>query len=64
MIIIEIKSNESIDRCLKRLKRKYERTGLLREIKRRSFFLKPSVRQRDIRLKAQYRQRWKDRQDS
>ena len=38
MIIIQIKDNESVDRALKRFKKKFERTGVLKELRRRTFF--------------------------
>lgn len=56
MIIIQVKENESIDKALKRFKKKFERTGVLRALRRRSYFEKPSVTDRNIRLKAAYRQ--------
>ena len=43
MIIINVKENESIDKALKRFKKKFERTGVLKEIRSRSFYEKPSV---------------------
>ncbi|MGV3599855.1 MAG: 30S ribosomal protein S21, partial [Dyadobacter fermentans] len=43
MLIINIKDNESIDRALKRYKKKFERTGTMRELRARTAFEKPSV---------------------
>jgi len=57
MIVINVKENESIDRALKRFKKKFERTGVLRELRSRSYYEKPSVTQRTIKLKAAYRQK-------
>ena len=56
MLIIEIKDGESIDRALKRYKRKFQRTKLMKEIRRRREFTKPSVARRNEILNAQYRQ--------
>jgi small subunit ribosomal protein S21 len=56
MIIIQVKENESIDKALKRFKKKFERTGVLRALRRRSYFEKPSITERTTRLKAAYRQ--------
>ena len=56
MIGVTIQNNESIDRALKRFKKKYERSGILREFKKRTAFMKPSVENRLSRLKAQRRQ--------
>jgi small subunit ribosomal protein S21 len=38
MIIVQIKDNETVDRALKRFKKKFERTGVLKELRRRTFF--------------------------
>ena len=43
MVGIVIQENENIDRALRRFKKKYERSGILKEVKRRSYFTKPSV---------------------
>ncbi|MFN6113660.1 MAG: 30S ribosomal protein S21 [Bacteroidota bacterium] len=41
---------------MRRFKKKYERSGVLREFKKRAFFVKPSVERRMSRLKAARRQ--------
>ncbi len=56
MLIINIKENESIDKALKRFKKKFEKTGVLRELRSRTAFEKPSVRRRGQVLRAVYRQ--------
>ena len=56
MIIINVKENESIDKALKRFKKKFEKTGILKELRARTFYEKPSVRKRTVRIKAAYRQ--------
>ena len=55
MIIVQIKENESVDRALKRFKKKFERTGVLKELRRRTFFQKPSVTNRKQKQKAIYK---------
>jgi small subunit ribosomal protein S21 len=57
MLIINIKENESIDKALKRFKKKFEKTGILRELRSRTAFEKPSVRRRGQVLRAVYRQK-------
>lgn len=52
MIGITIQENENIDRALKRFKKKYERSGILKEYKKRTFFVKPSMKKRMERIKA------------
>lgn len=56
MLVINIKENESIDKALKRFKKKFEKTGVLRELRSRTSFEKPSVRRRTQVLRATYRQ--------
>lgn len=52
MVGIVVAENESIDRAIKRFKKKYERSGVLKEFKKRTFFTKPSVKKRMKRVKA------------
>ena len=56
MIGVTIQGNESIDRALRRFKKKYERSGVLREFKARTAFVKPSIEKRMSRMKAIRRQ--------
>ena len=57
MIVINVKENESIERALKRFKKKFEKTGVLRELRSRTHFVKPSVKNRDMKIKAAYKQK-------
>ncbi|MFA7360262.1 MAG: 30S ribosomal protein S21 [Candidatus Kapaibacterium sp.] len=43
MIKVIIQDTESLDKALKRFKKKYEKAGILKEFRRRQFFVKPSV---------------------
>lgn len=54
MIIVPIKEGENIDRALKKLKRKFEKTGVVKELRARQKFTKPSILKREQRLKAIY----------
>jgi len=56
MIIVNVKENESIDKALKRFKKKFEKTGVLKELRARTSFEKPSVRRRNEIIKAVYRE--------
>jgi small subunit ribosomal protein S21 len=56
MLIIEVKDGESIDRALKKYKRKFEKSGLLKELRRRKHFTKPSILRRTEVLKAVYKE--------
>lgn len=57
MLIINVKENESIDRALKRFKKKFEKTGVLKQLRSRTAFEKPSVKRRTELIKAAYRQK-------
>lgn len=52
MVGINVGDNESIDKALKRFKKKYERSGILKEFKKRTFFVKPSIKKRMEKIKA------------
>jgi small subunit ribosomal protein S21 len=54
MIIVPLKEGENIEKALKKFKRKYEKTGVVKELRRRQEFQKPSVVKRKQRLHAVY----------
>jgi small subunit ribosomal protein S21 len=56
MIIINVKDGESIDRALKRFKKKFEKTGVLRELRSRQAYEKKSVARRMEVKHAIYKQ--------
>ena len=53
---IIVNENEPFEIALRRFKKKYERSGILREYKKRTAFMKPSIEKRMSRLKAARRQ--------
>ncbi len=55
MIIINVKENETIDRALKRYKRKHRNIGLMKELRARKFHTKKSVKRRNEILDATYK---------
>jgi len=55
MLIINVKDEESIDRALKRYKRKFRNVKLIKELRKRKHFIKPSVERRNQLLNAEYR---------
>ena len=63
MLIIPIKEGENIDRALKRFKRKFDRTGVKRQLQQRKQFTKPSVERRAQIQKAQYIQKLRDAEE-
>lgn len=63
MLIIPVKDGESIDRALKRYKRKYDRTKVVRQLRSKQQFTKPSVLRRQEVLRATYKQKMRSQED-
>ncbi len=63
MIVIPIKEGENIERALKKFKRKFEKTGAMRELRSRQAFTKPSVVRREEVKKAVYIQKLQQDED-
>ena len=59
MLIVNVKENESIDKALKRFKKKFEKTGVLKELRARTSFEKPSITRRSEIIRAAYREQQK-----
>ncbi len=57
MIIIKVKDGENIDRALRRYKKKFEKTGILKSVRNRMFYRKPSEERKEEMKKAINRQR-------
>ena len=57
MIIVQVKENENIEKALKKFKRKFEKTGIVKELRARQAFEKPSVTNRKKMVKAIYVQK-------
>lgn len=54
MIVIPLKEGENIEKALKKFKRKFEKTGIVKELRSRQAFAKPSVEKRKQVMKAIY----------
>ena len=52
MVEVTVRNGEQLERALRRFKKKWERAGVLREVKRKSFYIKPSDEQRAAKKKA------------
>ncbi len=63
MIIIPVKEGESIDRALKRFKRKFDKVGTLKEIRGRKHFIKKSTKRREEMMKAKFSQTYLNSQE-
>jgi len=54
MLKIPVKEGENIERAIKKFKKKFERTGTLKELRERQKYTKPSIINRQTRLRADY----------
>jgi small subunit ribosomal protein S21 len=57
MLIINPRESDTIDKALRKYKKKFEKAGILRQLRARKAFVKPSVIRRGEMLKAAYRQK-------
>jgi small subunit ribosomal protein S21 len=64
MIIIDVKDGENIDKALKRYKRKFQNVGIIKELRKRKEFTKPSVKRRNEVLKAVYKEKIRSTQEN
>ncbi|MDR3119153.1 MAG: 30S ribosomal protein S21 [Mediterranea sp.] len=63
MIIVPVKEGENIEKALKKFKRKFEKTGTIKELRRRQQFDKPSVVNRLKKERAIYVQKLQQVED-
>ena len=63
MIIVPVKEGENVERALKRFKRKFEKTGVVKELRGRQAFTKPSIVRRAEVKKAIYIQQLQREED-
>jgi len=57
MIVIPVKEGENIERALKKFKRKFEKTGVIKELRSRQAYTKPSIQKRFEKQRAIYVQK-------
>lgn len=55
MIYVNVKENESLDRALKKFKKKFEKTGVVKELRERQSFTKPCIKNRQQNIRAAYK---------
>lgn len=56
MLIINLKETDTVDKALKKYKKKFEKTGVMRELRDRQAYTKPSIKRRKEIIKARYKQ--------
>ena len=52
MLVVAVKEGESIEKALKKFKKKFEKTGVVKQLRARKQFTKPSVRRREEIIKT------------
>ena len=52
MVEVTVREGEPLERALRRFKKKWERAGILRDVRQKSYYVKPSERKRVERKKA------------
>ena len=63
MLIVPVKEGENIEKALKKFKRKFEKTGVVKELRSRQQFDKPSVLKRLKMERAIYVQKLRQEED-
>ena len=54
MLIVKIEGKETLERALKKLKNKFQKIEIVKELRERTEFKKPSVKRREVLKKAKY----------
>ena len=57
MAKVIVRKGEDINKAIKRFKRKVEREGIMKEVKKRKYYMKPSVKKKEKRIAAAKRRR-------
>lgn len=57
MVIVTVRENEPFEKALRRFRRKVEREGIRKDIKKNSFYLKPGEKRRLKQRLAEKRRR-------
>ena len=63
MIVVPVKEGENIEKALKKFKRKFEKTGVIKELRSRQAFEKPTVANRKKIMRAIYVQKMQQAED-
>lgn len=56
MLLVNVKDNESLEKALKRFKKKFEKTGVVKELRARQSFTKNCIKLRETKKRAVYRE--------
>lgn len=62
MLIIPVKEGENIERAIKKYKKKFDKVGIVRELRDRKEFTKPSITRRQEVIRASYKQKMQSKE--
>ena len=54
MLVVQVKEGESLEKALKKFKKKFEKTGVVKELRERQAFIKPCIKKRQQNIHAAY----------
>ena len=57
MTQVLVRDGEPVEKALRRFKKKVEAAGILKDVRRREYYLKPSIRKKEKRRAAEKRRR-------
>jgi len=57
MVQVLVRKDEPLEKALRRFKKKYEKAGILKDVKKNSYYIKPSQQKRMKKAKAEKRSR-------
>ena len=60
MIIVQVKEGENLEKSINAFKKKFQRIGIVKELRARKVYNKPSIVRRQKKLKAVLRQKFID----
>lgn len=63
MIIVKVDGKDSLEKCLKTLKRKFDKMGTVKELRRRKEYTKPSVERREVVSKGIFKEKFRKLND-
>ena len=58
MMVVKIEGKETIEKALKTLKRKFDKQGIVKELRKRKTYQKPSEKKREEVRKAIRKDEW------
>ena len=64
MLIVQVRDGENIERAIKKFKRKFDKTGVVKELRRRQQFTRPGEVKRMTKIHAVYVQKMSAKEEN